>query len=104
MKSYWKCRLVCLMLALYPAELAARPVGVGRAASVVKGWLRADARPLGAMLGTRIERIETFSGDDAQPMYYVVYLQPSGFVIVPADDEVEPILCFSRDDTFDPGM
>lgn len=102
MKSYGKCRLVCLMLALCPAKLAARPVGAGGAASIVKGWLRADARPLGATLGTRIERIETFSGEDAQPIYYVVCLQPSGFVIVPADNEVEPILCFSQDDTFDP--
>jgi hypothetical protein len=68
----------------------------------VTGWLRIDPKPLGAVLGKNIKEIDTFTDDSGQPSYYVVYLQPTGFVIVPADDLVEPIIGFVAVGTYNP--
>ena len=91
-----------LMLVLCPAGLFAGPVDAEQAQNVVKGWLKTNYQPLGASLGRQIERVETFTNDDAEAVYYVVYLQPGGYVIVPADDAVEPILCFVETGAYDP--
>ena len=86
--------LALMLLLLCPGGLWAKPVGRDKARDAVKGWLKTSPQPLGAGLGRQIERIETFAGEGGQALYYVVYLQPAGYVIVPADDCVEPILCF----------
>jgi hypothetical protein len=69
---------------------------------VVKGWLKVCPRPLETSLGRRIMSVETFTDDLGEPIYYVVYLQPSGFVVVSADDFVEPIIAFACKGTYDP--
>jgi hypothetical protein len=51
------------------------------------------ASPLVASPGTLIKEVRTYFHQDT-PVYYVVYLNPAGFVIVPADDLVEPIIGF----------
>ncbi len=89
-------------LLLCPARLWAEPVSVRKAEKAVRGWLKADVQPLGTGLGQQIMSVETFSDDDGQTTYYVVYLQPSGFVIVPGDDRVEPIICFAPVGRYDP--
>jgi predicted outer membrane repeat protein len=48
--------------------------------------------------------VDTFLDADGQPTYYVVNLYPSGFVIVSADDMVEPIIAFADDGTFVPSL
>ncbi len=70
------------------------------AEQVVTGWLQADPRPLGTTLGRWVTNVETFTGDNGGPVYYIVYLKPSGFVIVPADDLVEPIIGFADDGAY----
>jgi len=82
--------------------LWASPMTERHAEKVVRGWLKADVQPFGMALGRQIMSIETFSDGKGPPIYYVVYLQPSGFVIVPADDLVEPIICFAAMGTYDP--
>jgi hypothetical protein len=52
------------------------------AEKVVTGWLKADPRPLDQTLGRQVQRVETFTNDNGEPVYYIVYLDPSGFVIV----------------------
>jgi hypothetical protein len=74
------------------------------AEKVVTGWLKADDQPLGTSLGRRVANVETFTNDKGQPVYYIVYLHPSGFVIVAGDDLVEPIIGFADDGTFDPSL
>jgi parallel beta-helix repeat protein len=69
-----------------------------------EGWLKADPKPLGTTLGQQISKVETFTNDDGEPVYYIVYLQPSGFVIVSADDLVEPIIGFVREGTYNPSL
>jgi len=79
----------------------ASPTTPYQAEQVVMGWLATDARPLGTNIGRHVRKTEIFTGDDGEPTYYVVYLRPSGFVIVSADDLVEPIVGFADDGTYD---
>ncbi len=94
--------LSTLILLFIAVSAAAAPATARQAQTMVQGWLKTDMQPLGAALGRGVLNVETFSDDNAQPVYYVVYLQPSGFIIVPADDMVEPIIGFADDGTYDP--
>ena len=73
--------LPILLSAAWQAATAA-PVTSKQAAAVVTGWLSADRAPLGETLGGTVRRVETFSDQAGNPVYYVAYLEPSGFVIV----------------------
>ncbi len=90
------------LLFLSSVDLLAKPVSNRQAERVVKGWLKAEVRPLGARLGQEVIRVETFSDAEDEAIYYVVYLRPSGFVIVSADNRVEPIICFAQGQTYNP--
>ena len=63
--------------------------------TAVQGWLKQPGHGLKAPLGNAIKNTEVYTDAAGAPLYFVVNLKPSGFVIVPADDLVEPILCFS---------
>jgi len=97
-----------IVLAAIPAVLAlcnsllALSTTAHEAEMVVTGWLKADPQPLDMALGERVTRVETFTNDDAEPAYHIVYLHPSGYVIVAADDRVEPIIGFVDDTAYDP--
>jgi len=84
------------------------PVDSKTAVSTVNGWLRSDGwlqsnqKPSARLLGTKVKNVEMFTDDAGAPSYYVVNLEPSGFVIVPADDQVEPIIAFADKGQFDP--
>ncbi|MBE3037222.1 MAG: C10 family peptidase, partial [Chloroflexi bacterium] len=58
--------------------------------------------PMGSRLGKQVKSIETFTDEQGQPVYYVVYLRPNGFVIVPDEDLIEPVVCFSSGGSYDP--
>lgn len=81
--------------------LWALPTSPGDAEDAVKGWLRMDIDPLGMRLGEAIDRVESFPADTGAPLYFVVYLKPQGFVIVSADDRIEPIIAFSSAASYD---
>ncbi len=72
------------------------------AAAAVTGWLRFDHNPLGASLGQTVKNVETFKDGHGAPLYHVVNLEPSGYVIVPAEDQVDPIIAFVENGRFDP--
>ena len=93
--------LLALLSARWQAATAA-PVTSKQAAAVVTGWLSMDRTPLGETLGGSVQRVDTFNDQAGNAVYYVVYLKPSGFVIVAADDWVEPIVGFARAGRFDP--
>ena len=97
--------LVCVILAvlfLFPARLWARPVGRQQAETAVRGWLKRNPRPMEMQLGASVRKIDAFEGEDGAAIYYVIYLDPSGFVIVPADDRIEPIVAFAEKGIYDP--
>jgi len=80
----------------------AGPVSSEQVAAVVTGWLSLDRMPLGETLGAAVQRVDTFTNKGGDVLYYVVYLNPSGFVVVAGDDLVEPIIAFARTGRFDP--
>jgi len=79
----------------------AKAVPSSSAREVVNGWLAKEAKPMGSRLGSEVKNVETFTDSNGQPVYYVVGLKPDGFVIVSADDLVEPIVCFSSSGSYD---
>ncbi len=88
---FWSISCVVLFLT---RPLAAAPVGKADAEAMAKGWL-ADQQPhLASHLRPEVKSVESFSG------FHVVYLQPKGFIITAADDEVEPVLAFSDQGNF----
>lgn len=89
------------VLLLSCAGLWAGPTTAYDAEMVVSGWLKAAVQPLGTNLGRRVEHVETFNNENGHAAYYIVHLKPSGFVIVSADDTVEPIIGFADDGTYD---
>ncbi|MBN2316010.1 MAG: C10 family peptidase [Sedimentisphaerales bacterium] len=101
-----KCKSVFIAVALTVLWLSggvwASPTTAYEAQRVVTGWLQSDVQPLGMALGRSVSEAESFEDDEGREIYYVVHLQPSGFVIVPADDEIEPIIAFTNDGTYDP--
>jgi hypothetical protein len=94
--------VLVLLLCLFCPLTLAGPAGQPEARKAVQGWLHLDSRPLGMAIGATVTRVDTFSDAQGQPAYHVVYLNPNGFVIVPADDDVEPIVAFVSGGTFDP--
>jgi len=90
------------LLFLEPAKLWGKPVTAGGARKAVRGWLKVSPKPLRTALGGQIARVDTFTDGEGKPAYYVVYLEPTGFVIVPAEDLAEPIIAFVAQGTYDP--
>jgi len=93
--------IAVLAVLLLCSGLWARPTTEYEAEMVVSGWIKTSPQPLGALLGRRIKVIETFMGDSGRPAYYIVNLEPSGYVIVSADDRIEPIIGFSAEGAYD---
>ena len=87
---------------LFPARLLAKPVGRQQAETAVRGWLKRNPRPMEMQLGASVRKIDAFEGEDGAAIYYVIYLDPSGFVIVPADDRIEPIVAFAEKGIYNP--
>ena len=92
---------VILTLLLLCSNVSARPTTAEEAEAVVSGWLRAAPQPLGTNLSRRVLDVDIFIGDGGEAAYYVVNLQPTGFVVVSADNLIEPIIGFSNDGTYD---
>ena len=95
----------CLGLALSGCLAAshstlAAPVTADTARDAVQGWLRQDEKPLGAALSARINDTQTVKNAAGVALYHVLQLQPAGYVIVAADDLVDPIIAFSAGGRF----
>ena len=93
--------LLFLLQGPWCAIVWANPVPSSLAHEAVNKWLAKEAKPMGSPLGSEVERVDTFTDSNGQPVYYVVDLKPNGFVIVSADDLVEPIVCFSSEGSYD---
>jgi len=96
------CLAILLTWLAVGGTLLAAPTTEQEAEKAVTGWLRMDPKPMGIEFGQQVAKVASFMGADGQPVYYIVYVQPSGFVVVPADDEIEPIIAFSLSGSYDP--
>ncbi len=95
------CLMLLLSVSMSYAALGA-PVSAKTAVAAVRGWLQMHGSPLGAHLSKTVSEVEPFPPKTGAPDYYVVSLSPQGFVVVPADDGVEPIVAFSARGHYDP--
>ncbi len=81
----------------------AEPTTDKQAEKTVQGWLKTtQAHPLDTSVGQTVLNVQTFVDEQNSPIYYIVYLQPSGYVIVSADDLIEPIIGFASAGIYDP--
>jgi hypothetical protein len=94
--------LVLAVLNVWRPVACAAPADSQRATSVVLGWLKTNPKPMNTALGGTVRRVETHQDATGADAYHVVYLEPSGFVVVAADDRIEPIICFAPAGVFDP--
>jgi hypothetical protein len=85
-----------------PGSSRGAPVGEKQVRAAVQGWLNADPKPMNQWLGHDLGEVEAFTNETGLVNYFIVYLDPAGFVIVPADDLVEPILGFAPAGRYDP--
>jgi hypothetical protein len=90
------------LLFLLAAGVWARPTTSQEALLAVSGWLADNAEPFGVPLGNQAVDVQTIADEAGEPVYYVVRLSPSGFVVAAADDLVEPILSFADGPTYTP--
>jgi len=84
--------LCACLLAFGISITTAAPTTPEQARAVVENWLSLDATPLDTSIGEQVREIEVFSDESEKPLYYIVYLDPEGYVIVSADDLIEPIV------------
>jgi len=91
-----------LLLQFRCSVLSARPMTESQAETAVAGWLQIAALPFHTESGSDVSKVETYTDDNGEPIYYVVCLQAGGYVIVSADNQVEPIIGFVKDGTYDP--
>lgn len=83
-------------LGLLAFQAFAKPVAKDEAAKAVAGWLRRPGHGLTAPVGNAVRETQLCTDASGQASFYVVYLKPSGFVIVPADNLVEPVIACPR--------
>jgi hypothetical protein len=92
------------IMASIPATSFAQPTSQEQAKKVVRVWLSLDKQPLDTSIGTNIKDVSTFNDDNAEPLYHIVNMEPQGFVIVAADDLVEPIIGFVQMGEYNPSL
>lgn len=93
--------LLGCIISCFIAKSGGAPITADTAVSAVKGWLQSDPVSLGEHLGNKVQSVDTYTDKAGLPLYHVVNLKPSGFVIVSGDDQVEPIIAFVREGQYD---
>ena len=101
MQTITACCLLACMLALALPGWAA-PVTAQQAQAMAQRVLANDANPLGSGIGTQITGVTTYTGADKTPLYYVVHLHPRGYLIISADNLLEPVIAFVERGSYDP--
>ena len=98
------CRigLAYILLASIATGLWARTVTSEEAASMVSGWLDEANNRLGQTLSDKIDRADVYLDSSGKVIYYVISLQPTGFVVSSPDDGLEPVIAFDCRGKFDP--
>ncbi|MFA5265414.1 MAG: C10 family peptidase [Opitutaceae bacterium] len=77
----------------------AAPISQDRAAQAARRWLELSPSPMERLAG-KYGKISTYSNAVGEARFYVVDLEPTGYVVIAADDEVEAVIAFSHDDKF----
>jgi len=94
--------LYLVLLSSATSTALASNVTQQQALTVVRNWLARNPTPMNDVALAPTLGVTTYRCSDGAGAYHVVNLSPTGFVVVPADDKLEPILCFGQHGSFDP--
>ena len=94
------CLLACTLVLALPGRAA--PVTAKQAQAMAERILANDPNPLGSGIGTQVTGVTTYTGADKAPLYYVVHLRPRGYLIMSADDLLDPVIAFVERGNYDP--
>lgn len=81
---------------------SAAPVDADQARQAARGWLRKYPAPLDTPMPSAPAETQTVYDETGQPLYHITNLAPEGFVILSADDEIDPVIAFSAAGQYDP--
>jgi Peptidase C10 family/Carboxypeptidase regulatory-like domain/Spi protease inhibitor len=90
-----------LVLAACKTSVMADPVSVDQVREMITGWRVLSDTPLEMPLSKQMESIQLMENTNALPLYYVVQLQPEGFILTAADDEIQPLIAFSATGSYE---
>jgi hypothetical protein len=87
--------LLLFLLCYCVSSAQAALVQEDQARTVVETWILSNRKPLNSSIGNIIQEIVRFYGGQyGTPGYYVAFLNPRGWIVVPADDTLEPVAAF----------
>jgi len=93
---------IFFLFSLFIAEFGfASPVNKENSDKAVRGWLNRNSSPMGIRISKKHGKSDVISDANGMVLYYLVNLQPQGFVILSADDEIEPVIAFSATGYYD---
>ena len=95
-----KMKLAALLGALAFSSVFAAEVSPDDALCAVKGWVNLK-EALGGDFDANPASVTAYDGEDGKGKFYVVTLEGGGYVVASGDDEVTPILAYSREGTFE---
>lgn len=87
------CFAIFLFFALNQSA-GASPKNSDDALKLATQWLRLNSSPLDSQLSSSIKRVDQQKNVDGVTLYYVVFLEPKGILLLSADDQIEPVLGF----------
>ena len=90
-----------LFFACLTGWVVAAPVPKQNADQAARGWLRRNVMPMEAAISREAGPAEAFQDADGCVLYYSIPLTPQGFVVLSADDRIEPVIAFSATGRFD---
>ena len=92
--SLWALLMVLAGMLCSTAPVSAAPMSAAQARLSVQHWLSIDPAPLREAMSHQLGAVTPYCGSGSTPLYYVVALRPTGYVIVSAEDRLEPIIAF----------
>ncbi|MEI6807714.1 MAG: C10 family peptidase [bacterium] len=92
----WSC---LILFASGLCTALAVPVPKGRATELATGWLREGTARLGRKMNSKVHAEVSYRDEAGDVSFYAIQLAPEGFIIVSADDAVEPVIAFSESGT-----
>ena len=57
--------------------------------------VKENTNPLDSPISAQLNVAEPVLNEDGLTLYYIAHLDPQGFIILSADDEIEPVIAFS---------
>ena len=94
-----KKTLLTAITTLLAFGVSAEKVSSDIAEDAARGWINLR-EALGEEITAEPESVLTYDAKDGKGKYYVVNLQGGGFVVTSGDTEIEPILAYSKDSTW----